>query len=173
MAMRMLDAGGVPILSDGRRVADEDNPRGYFEFEPVKHLYQPDHDMAWLAGAQGKAVKIVSFLLTWLPETYDYRVIFMRRDLGEVVASQEAMLARQGSDAATSGDPRGVYADHLTQVERFIARRPCFTKLDVDYADALADPHGTAEKVATFLGGKLDTAAMAAAIDPALRRQKR
>lgn len=174
MAMRMLEAGGVPILSDGVRRADEDNPRGYFEYEPVKHLHQPGHDVVWLAGARGKAVKIVSFLLTWLPETYDYRVIFMRRDLSEVAASQEVMIGRRGAtEEAGGGDPRAAYAEHLAQVDRFIARRPCFTRMDVAYADAVADPQRAAEAVAAFLGGGLDAAAMAAAVDPALRRQKK
>ena len=173
MAMRMLEVGGVPILSDGVRRADEDNPRGYFEYEPVKHLHQPGHDVAWLAGARGKAVKIVSFLLTWLPETYDYRVIFMRRDLSEVAASQEVMIGRRGAaEEAGGGDPRAAYAEHLAQVDRFIARRACFTRMDVAYADAVADPRRAAESIAAFLGGGLDAAAMAAAVDPALRRQK-
>ena len=172
MAMRMLEAGGVPILSDGRRAADEDNPRGYFEYEPVKHLHQPDRDVAWLADARGKAVKIISFLLTWLPETYDYRVIFMRRDLSEVMASQEVMIGRRGTaQEAGGGDPRAAYAEHLAQVDRFMARRTCFTKLDVDYAGAVADPRSAAERIAVFLDRKLDAAAMAAAVDPALRRQ--
>lgn len=173
MAMRMLEAGGLPILSDGRRVADEDNPRGYFEYEPVKHLHQANRDVAWLAEAQGKAVKIISFLLTWLPETYDYQVIFMRRELAEVMASQDAMLTRQGAarEGGAGSDTRAVYAEHLAQVDRFIARRACFTRLDVDYAAALADPRRAADRIAAFLGGSLDPAAMAAAVDPALRRQ--
>ena len=174
MAMRMLEAGGVPILSDGRRAADADNPRGYFEYEHVKHLHQPDRDLSWLAEAQGKAVKIISFLLTWLPETYEYRVIFMRRDLAEVMASQDVMLTRQGTarEAGAGSDTRTLYAEHLAQVDRLIARRACFTKLDVAYADALADPPAAAQRIATFLGGGIDAAAMAAAVDPALRRQR-
>ena len=175
MAMRMLEAGGVPILTDRVRAADDDNPRGYFEFEPVKHLHTGT-DPAWLDSAAGQAVKIISFLLTWLPESYDYRVLFMRRDLGEVVASQETMLERRGETTAVSGksaaETAQLYAAHLAQVERFLARRVCFTTLDVEYRAALATPRAQAERIATFLDARLDVAAMAAAVDPALHRQR-
>jgi hypothetical protein len=177
MAMRMLEAGGLPIVTDRLRVADEDNLRGYFEFEPVKHLHAGG-DAGWLASSRGKAVKIISFLLTWLPESYDYRVIFMRRDLGEVVASQEAMLARRGE-----GDPMepgqspartvALYEAHLAQVDRFLARRPCFATIDVDYRQVLVNPRVSAERMATFLGSSLDVAAMATAVDPTLHHQRR
>jgi hypothetical protein len=179
MAMRILEAGGMPLVSDGLRAADADNPRGYFEFEPVKHLHSHPHtdaDLAWLAPARGKAVKIVSFLLTWLPETYDYRVLFMHRDLSEVVRSQEAMLVRRGESASGSGKSAlemiQIYGDHLAQVERFLARRACFTTLGVDYATVLASPRDEAARMHDFLGVRLDVAAMAAAVEPSLRRQR-
>jgi hypothetical protein len=179
MAMRMLEAGGMPLVSDGLRRADDDNPRGYFEFEPVKHLHTDPHgdaDLAWLASARGKAVKIISFLLTWLPETYDYRVVFMHRDLIEVVTSQETMLLRRGESASGSSksvaETIKIYKEHLAQVERFLARRECFTTLDVDYSAVLANPRDEAARIGDFLGGRLDVAAMAAAVEPTLRRQR-
>ena len=94
MAMKMLAAGGMPLLTDGVRGADESNPKGYYEFEPVKDLHK-QADMAWLRDARGKAVKIVSFLLTFLPETNEYKVIFMQRDLREVIASERTMLQKR------------------------------------------------------------------------------
>jgi hypothetical protein len=179
MAMRMLEAGGMPIVADGLRVADEDNPRGYFEFEPVKHLHTHAHtevDLAWLGSARGKAVKIISFLLTWLPETYDYRVLFMHRDLNEVLTSQAAMLARRGQPASeadkSAAETIKIYEDHLAQVERFLTRRACFTALGVDYAAVLANPRHAAAQIGDFLGGRLDVAAMAGAVEPTLRRQR-
>jgi hypothetical protein len=179
MAMRMLEAGGMALVADGLRTPDDDNPRGYFEFEPVKHLHTHPHtdaDLAWLASARGKAVKIISFLLTWLPETYDYRVLFMHRDLHEVLSSQEAMLSRRGESNAESGksasETRKIYEEHLAQVERFLARRACFTTLGVDFAAVLANPHGEAARIGDFLGGRLDVAAMAAAVEPTLYRQR-
>jgi len=169
----------MPLVADGLRAADDDNPRGYFEFEPVKHLHtdpRGEADLAWLASARGKAVKIISFLLTWLPETYDYRVLFMHRDLTEVVSSQETMIARRGESAVGTGksvaETIKIYEDHLAQVERFLARRPCFTTLGVDYATVLANPLGEAARIGDFLGGRLDVAAMAAAVEPTLRRHR-
>src|SRR5437764_15261399 len=95
MAMKMLDAGGVGIVTDGVRTADESNPKGYYEFEPVKEL-DKNGDLSWLPGARGKAVKIISFLLTYLPDTFDYQVLFMNRDIDEVLASQNKMIAARG-----------------------------------------------------------------------------
>src|SRR5438132_9623874 len=122
MAMKMLEAGGVPILSDGIRTADVSNPKGYYEYEPVKDL-DKGGEAAWLADARGKAVKIISFLLTWLPESYDYKVIFMRRDLDEAIASQNAMLVRRGEAAGRRDDEpvRRAYEEHLQGVARFLA----------------------------------------------------
>jgi hypothetical protein len=171
MMMRMLQAGGVPTVVDGIRAADVSNPNGYFEFEAVKGL-DKDGDRSWLPEARGKAVKIISFLLTWLPESYDYRVIFMHRDLDEVLASQRAMLERRGEPASEDGRSRALYEEHLRQVERFLAGRDCFRQLPVRYAEAVADPAGTAARVAAFLDRPLDQAAMARAVDGALYRNR-
>ena len=173
MAMRMLEAGGVPILTDGVRTADDSNPKGYYEFEPVKGLDKAG-DHAWLAGARGKAVKVISFLLTYLPESYDYQVIFMHRDLDEIVASQNKMLDARGEGrGAEDARLKALYGEHLGQVERFLARRACFSTLTVEYADVLADPATQAARVNAFVGGRLDVEAMASIADRALYRNRR
>lgn len=174
MAMKMLEAGGMPILVDGIRTADISNPKGYYEFEPVKEL-DKGGDVAWLASARGKAVKIISFLLTWLPETYDYRVIFMQRDLREVLASQNAMLARRGETPGSAGDEqmRRMYEDHLQKVARFMANRSCFSAMFVDYRDVVQNPRDAAGRINGFVGGTLDVDRMAAIADPALYRNRR
>src|SRR5206468_4439075 len=120
---------GVPILADERRVADEGNPHGYFEFEPVKQLDKSGGDISWLPKARGHAVKIISFLLTWLPETYDYQVVFMERDLDEVVASQQKLLVLRGEEVQTDTDEttKNLFRTHLEQVKRLLAVRRCFT----------------------------------------------
>ncbi|MEP7116972.1 MAG: sulfotransferase [Acidobacteriota bacterium] len=173
MMMRMLEAGGVAPLHDGIRAADASNPKGYFEFEPVKGLDQ-DGDLTWLPAARGKAVKIISLLLTWLPEDYNYQVIFMHRHPDEIIASQQAMLTARGEpvgagDAARS---RAVFTSHLAQVERFMAARPCFQTLPVTYRDAIDAPDAVAARVAAFLGRSLDTAAMARAVERQLYRNR-
>ena len=174
MAMKMLEAGGVPILTDGIRTADISNPKGYYEFERVKEL-DKGGDLAWLAEARGKAVKIISFLLTWLPETYDYRVIFMQRDLREVLASQNAMLAHRGEVPGAADDEQmlRMYEDHLQKVARFMANRSCFATLSVDYRAVVQNPLDAAGRINRFLGGTLDVERMAAIADPALYRNRR
>jgi hypothetical protein len=170
MLMNMLQEGGVPLLTDGIRRADDSNPRGYFEYEPVKGLDKHD-DLSWVARARGQAVKVISFLLTWLPETYDYRVIFMQRDLDEIVASQHQMLVRQGlPDEAGDGRIREVYAVHLEQVARFLTSRRCFRRFPVAYRDVVDDPESHARRISEFLDRPLDVARMAAVADRQLHR---
>jgi hypothetical protein len=174
MAMRMLEAGGVAILSDGVRRADDDNPLGYYELEAVKDL-DKNGDTSWLDDAGGKAVKIISLLLTWLPETHDYRVLFMRRDLGEVVASQQKMLAARGEAPASDDTQRTqeLYERHLAEITRFLGRRKCFSTLLVEHRRVLDQPQDEALRISRFLDQELNVAAMAAAVDPRLHRNRR
>lgn len=172
MAMKMLEAGGLAVVTDGLRAADGSNPNGYYEFERVKELDKAG-DTAWLADARGKAVKIISFLVTHLPESYDYQVIFMRRNLDEIVASQNAMLdARQQERGAADERTRELYETHLRQVDRFLAQRSCFSTLSVDYGKVLADPRAQASQINTFLGAGLDVERMVSVTDPALYRNR-
>jgi hypothetical protein len=173
--MSMLRAGGLEIMSDGVRVADESNPRGYHEYERVKTLDR-DTDKSWLESARGKAIKIISFLLRDLPETNQYRVIFMHRNMDEVIASQRKMLSRTGApEDSTATDERLArgYADHLDTVRNLLARRPCFEVLDLKYEDLVASPLEQSERIARFVGTGLDVSRMAAAVDPALYRNRR
>lgn len=173
MTMKMLEAGGLPLVTDGVRAADDSNPNGYYELEAVKTL-TTEGGGAWLAGARGGAIKVISFLLTYLPETYDYQVIFMHRDLDEIVASQNAMLDARGEPRGAADDRmRAHYAQHLEQVERFLARRACFSTLRVRYDDVLAAPREQASRINTFLDGRLDVERMATVAEPSLYRQRR
>ena len=171
MMMRMLEAGGMPVVVDHDRKPDPDNPNGYYEFEPIKALKE---DASWVAGAMGHAVKAVYLLLYDLPPQYQYRVVFMRRDLPEVIASQDTMLRRSGS--ATGNLDATVLARHfetqIRQVDAWLRRQPNFAVLYVKYADIVRDPAAAAEAIAAFLGGTLDAAKMAASVDPTLYRQR-
>jgi len=174
MMMRMLEAGGLPLLTDQLRAADESNPHGYFEFEQVKQLDKPGANTSWLATARGRAVKIVSLLLTWLPEIYDYRVVLMQRDVAEVIASQQKMLAARGESTDVREMERmgSVYAEHLEKVLRFLGSRGCFTTLRVDYRSVIDHPEDEARRVARFIGERLDIGAMAGAVDSRLYRNR-
>lgn len=172
MAMKMIEAGGLPVVTDGLRHADASNPNGYYEFERVKDLDKAG-DTSWLADTRGKAVKIISFLITYLPEAYDYRVVFMQRDLGEVIASQNRMLdARGAARGAEDERTRALYTTHLEQVDRFLTNRACFSTLRVGYADVVASPSAQAARINAFLGGHLDEPKMAAVADTALYRNR-
>jgi hypothetical protein len=170
-AMQMIVAGGIPAVTDGLRTADADNPRGYYEFERVKALRT---DKAWLDDAGGKVVKVIHLLLTELPADRPYRVVFMERDLREVVTSQTTMLARAGKPGGALPPERlmAIYEQQLAQVRGWLATRPQFAVLPVRHAEMVRNPAAAAEAVAGFLGGGMDLAAMAAAIDPALHRNR-
>jgi hypothetical protein len=171
MAMQMLVAGGLEALTDALRAADSDNPHGYLEYEPVKQLRT---DKSWVAAARGKAVKVIHLLLPELPEDLDYRVIFMERDLREVVRSQSTMLARSGKAGGNLAPERmaAMYAAQLTQVFAWVAARPNFRLLRLSHASCMADPTGAAKEINTFLGGRLDEVKMVAAVDPSLHRNR-
>jgi len=173
MMMKMLEAGGLPLLTDGRRTADQDNPKGYYEFERVKKL--KDGDTAWLPQAHGKAVKVISYLLESLPQGYTYRVLFMRRLIPEILASQRKMLVNRGEDPDKVSDAEmaSLFEKHLAQVDAWIASRPYLQRLDVDYNQAIRDPLPLIARINRFLGGHLDEDAMAAVIDPGLYRQRK
>ncbi|MCS7040374.1 MAG: sulfotransferase [Anaerolineae bacterium] len=171
MMMKMLEAGGLPILSDGLRAADPDNPEGYYEFERVKQLDKGD--TAWLAEAEGKAVKVISALLQHLPPSYQYRVIFMNRRMAEVLASQRKMLARRGERSDVDDAQLAVILEkHLRQVKQWLSTQPQFRVLEVDYNAMLADPQPYVRQINRFLDGVLDEARMAEVVNPSLYRNR-
>jgi hypothetical protein len=171
MMMRMLEAGGMPILTDNVRQADADNPNGYYEFEAVKQL---NRDTSWLANAYGKAVKMVYLLLYDLPRNHEYRVILMRRKITEVIASQEAMLLRQGkkSDASDGTKLARLFQSHLQKLDAWIQNQENFSVLSVSYNDIRNNPERMMMDIDQFLGRKLDRQAMAKVFDPSLYRQR-
>ena len=171
LMMQILERGGLPILADGVRTADDDNPRGYYELEAVKATKR---DASWVARAPGHAVKVISFLLDSLPDSHRYRVILMRRDIREVLHSQRTMLDRAGQTGSTLPEDQ-LAAAFTTQLERtieWIDRHPHVTRLDVDHRALLTDPEPQLDRVASFLGADVDRAAMSGVVDPALYRQR-
>jgi len=173
LMMSMLVAGGLEPLQDGVRAADEDNPRGYFELEAVKRLKE---DAGWVRGAAGKVVKVVHVHVRNLPrEGVAYRVVLMRRDLGEVLRSQRRMLERRGAAGGSLSDERTaqLYAKQLAELEAWLEAEPAFEWMPVDYGALVEDPAPRAAEVNRFLGGGLDEAAMRAQVDPRLRRSNK
>jgi hypothetical protein len=172
MMMRMLEAGGVQVCADAQRGPDPDNPRGYYELERVKRLAS-DPDPRWLQNVRGEALKVISHLLSALPDGNFYQVIFMQRDLEEVLASQNKMLARRNEPNPVSDErARSLFERHLASTHQLLAERPNFCGLDVAYRDVLAEPERVAHAVAAFLGRPLAVDAMARAVEPELWRNR-
>lgn len=170
MMMQILHAGGLPVLCDSERGADEHNPRGYFEYQKVRQL---ETDKSWLTAAEGKAIKVVSQLLYHLPTQYEYRVIFMRRDLTEILRSQERMLAsRNVEDVPGQQSMKEHFIRHLEALELWMSKQPNIQVLPCNFSHMVADPAILAPTISRFLGVLLDPEQMASAVDPALYRQR-
>jgi hypothetical protein len=167
--MQMLKSGGIEVVTDHLRTADADNPRGYFEFEAVKDIQQ---DASWLPEARGKAVKMISMLLFHLPPTEHYRVLFMDRDLDEVLQSQEAMLQRLNREAAPRNAMRDAFRVHLDHLESWLNERPDIKVLRVGYKDLVEQAEIQAMRITEFLGIPLNVAEMVNSVDPALYRNR-
>jgi hypothetical protein len=172
MMMQMLEAGGVAPLTDSVREADESNPRGYYELERVKDLEQTS-EWAWLSDARGRAVKIIVYLVRFLPETFNYKVVFMHRSLDEILTSQTKMLWRLGEITDTSdARMKTLYVDHVARAKSYLAHRSCFEVLHMKYHDVLRDVPRHADELNRFLGRRLDARAMTAVVDPELHRNR-
>jgi hypothetical protein len=172
MMMKMLEAGGTPPMTDKIRAADDDNPKGYYEFERVKQMDKGD--TAWVPEARGKVVKVISALLKYLPSSEQYRIIFVRRNMSEILASQRKMLVNRGEDPDKQDDAQMsmLFEKHLNQVESFLASQPNMQTLYLHYSDILTDPQTQASKIISFLGLELNEEAMTEAVDPKLYRNR-
>ncbi len=171
MMMQVIEAGGIPVLSDHVRSSDDDNPKGYYEFEPVK---KTKTDAFWVPGSRGKVVKVIYSLLYDLPAEYAYRVVFMERSLAEVLASQKKMLERRGQQGGGLPEEKmaALFRSQLATFEHWIRNQKNFSMLRVGYADMIADPEAAVDRVNAFLGGTLNREAMIRAVDPDLYRNR-
>lgn len=173
MLMKMLVAGGVPVITDEVRTSDEDNPGGYFEHERIKDL-ENEQDKSWLRAARGKSIKVISHLLQSLPDDNYYRVILMRRDLDEILASQNLMLERREEDNPIEDQKaKDLYSKHLITTKVHARRKPNFELLEMHYRKVLDDPMTSAREISDYLGGRLDVQAMAEVVNPELYRNRK
>ena len=170
LMMQMLRAGGMEILTDLQRKADDENPRGYFEWEPAKRLPK---EPELIDRAQGKAVKVISQLLMSLPKSREYKVIFMQRQFTELLTSQDLMLRRRGqSDDIPPEVMVRAFTDHLHQVDTWLRGRPDVVVRRQNYRDIIESPRIVAKEIKNFLGINLDTDTMIAEVDPLLYRNR-
>ena len=170
MMMKMLEAGGIAVITDKQRQAYEDNPNGYFELEQVKEIKR---DRSWLDASAGEAVKMVSMLLYDLPQDRDYILIFMKRNLDEVIVSQKVMLARKGErPSAEDEEMKRLFSKHLSEIEAWLSERKNFRTFYINYDEVLKQPKETAENIQKFLGRGLNIDNMIKSVDPSLYRQR-
>lgn len=172
MMMRMLEAGGITLVVDNVRDADDDNPKGYYEDERIKNLKE---DNSWLDELNDRAVKIISLLLYHLPKENEYKIIFMLRNMKEILLSQKKMLERQSGGADDLDDEKlsKKFKDHLEKIQKWLERQRHIECLYVDYHDVIQHPLENAERVTRFLNKDLDVALMAQAVDEKLYRNRR
>jgi hypothetical protein len=170
LMMQMLDHGGVEVITDNLRTADTDNPRGYYEFERAKKVKE---DASWLPEARGKAFKMVSQLLYELPPSETYLVVFMERDMDEMLLSQEKMLARLNRPVGPRDEIKGAFGRHLERLRDWLARQGNFDVLYVNYNELVEQPAAQAARVGEFLGGRADAIEMARTVDPSLYRNRK
>lgn len=169
LMMQMLDRGGIEVVTDEIRSADDDNPRGYYEFEAVKRTRQ---NPTWVAAARGRAVKLVSSLLYDLPASETYRVLFMQRDIEEVLSSQEKMLQRLGRPAVPREQIRASFGIHLERLYRWLPQQPHLRTLMISYNRLLSDPVAEIPAIVNFLDDLPQADQMLTAVDPSLYRNR-
>jgi LPS sulfotransferase NodH len=171
MMMKMLAEGGLPVLTDAIRSADEDNPNGYFELEQVKQLANGQNE--WLANADGKIVKIISALLEHLPPEHHYKILFMEREIAEILASQHKMLARRNEASKVSdAEMEAQFREHLKAIKYWLARQPNMQVMYIDYNRMMADPDAYCQKIADLVGLGLDVAKMRSVPNERLYRNR-
>ncbi len=171
MMMKILEAGGLQVVTDAIRQADDDNPNGYFEFERVKQMSAGDRK--WLDESGGKVVKVISALLEHLPAGYSYKVIFMERAIKEVLASQKKMLVNRGEENKVSDDEmEEQYRAHLAAVRPWLARQPHMEVLYVDYNKMVSDPGPLCKRLVDFLDMPMDAEKMLAVPNARLYRNR-
>jgi hypothetical protein len=176
MMMRMLASGGMNIVTDNIRRADVDNPKGYYELEKVKQI---GRDSSWLEETKGKVFKMVSMLLYELPEEYEYKIIFMKRHMDEILASQKKMLERQkekndaGKRENVDYDKMGrLYTKHLMDIEMWLKKQNNMDVLFVNYNELLSEPRIQLQTIDSFLGRRLNIDEMANVVDTSLYRNR-
>lgn len=170
MMMRMLEAGGMDVFADHLREPDIDNPDGYYEYEKVKNIKE---DYKWLDDLHGKAIKVVSMLLYALPTDKNYKIIFMIRNMEEILASQRAMLERKGKVSDFSAeDMKQVFTKHLEEIKRWLSKQRNMDILFINYNEVISIPHECVKKINEFLDDKLNSMDMLRVVNKSLYRQR-
>ena len=183
LVMQMLEAAGIPAYTDEERKPDESNPQGYFESQNVMGLMNDRIAKSWLSQAKGKTLKVVAPLLPSLvrgikkdgqPHRLHYRIVFINRDISEVIDSQSKMLNRLDK-SVEANQPVNIESAFRTQLNaaRNWINGNQIPSFEIEHRDLLTDSEFTVRKLAGFLGCENCADAMSAVIRPELYRSKK
>ncbi len=173
MMMQMLEAGGLDVFTDKIRQADESNPRGYYEHEAVKNLKKKSD---FLMDARDKTVKVIANLLPYLPSRFKYKIVYMKRDLSEIIGSQQKMLVRDGKRVKEDVLPLGLlksFEETLVQTKNWMKNQKNIEFIEIDYSELMENPFEKALHLHQFFDGALNPVAMASIPDNALYRERK
>jgi hypothetical protein len=170
LVMQMLVAGGVSALTDERRPSDTNNPRGYWEYEAVKSIAKEN---GWMHLAKGKAIKIIAPLISFVPNTMEYDILFVRRDLSEVIASQARMLGRDGKQLHEQHDIAMAMKQLLENSIQYAETQPNMRVAVLEHQQLILHPAVAIEQIQALLDSPLDKRAMIEAVDPTLYRNRK
>lgn len=170
MMMQMLEAAGMDLVFDSERPVDENNPRGYFEFEKVKFLGKENK---WLEGIKGKAIKILFHQLQYLPAYLNYKIIFMKREMDKIIISQNKMLKSYGKPVSEENDHiKSVFNKELEQIKRWLNEQENIDVLYIKYEDVLTSTNDIAKEVARFVNVEPALEKMCKIVNPAFSSAK-
>jgi len=170
LIMQMLQKGGMEILTDNARKADESNPKGYFEYEKVKALQR---DSSWLQDGDGKAVKIIAQLLKYLPSYFEYKIIFIERNMEEILLSQEKMLEKMGQKTQSHNTVlSNIFKKQIEDTKKWLEFQNNISTLYITHRDAIFHALETAKQINEFLGFNLNEKEMMQVVDPSLYHQR-
>lgn len=167
LMMQMLSKGGIEALTDNNRKADLSNPKGYFEYDGVMSIHKNN---SWLEKAKNKSVKVVAPLLKFLDPKYRYKVVFMNRDLSEIIKSQQKMIGKDPNALPTNLFES--YSKHLSQVGSWKDTQPGVELIYVNYQDVLNQTTMVVDQLESFIGLELKKEDMLSCVDHSLYRTK-
>ncbi|KAA3617743.1 MAG: sulfotransferase family protein [Calditrichaeota bacterium] len=170
MMMKVLQKGGMTLVYDDLRVADNDNPNGYFEYAKVKNLKE---DNSWLFDAQGQAIKILFNFLYFLPQKYKFKIIFMQRNMQEILASQNKMLLRSGKSIGQDNRQFEIlFNSEIIKCKDWLKNQKNIDTINVSYNQIMETPFPICQSINNFLEKSLNLDGMVNAIDKSLYRNK-
>ena len=170
LMMQILKAGGLELLADNIREADDNNPKGYYELEKVKSLMK---DNSWLADAEGKVIKVIAQLIPFLHEDFEYRIIFMERNINEVVNSQNRMIDKLGGNRSTVNDEilKKTFLSQLEKVKAAIKVKG-YKTVFINYNSLIESSGQELNLLNTELGLDIDIKNASQQIDKSLYRSR-